>query len=207
VRPHVLKGVSQPSRLYLRADCERFALWKPYINDYIRTNHQAESTEKLKLIVYNSLTCAYEDPNSAGEVITSIARASKLWQHRSEGYIFDHVLLEVNGEPGLAGVDAARLRILLSLHFVSGLQVDLACVQMCQHILGPTNFPIFAYTGECKVVPTYIIRRTVHMVPRWSKEVIDLVQENIYPLEIFDRYEELILNTHSDQACWNVYYE
>jgi len=53
-----------------------------------------------------------------------------------------------------------------------------------------------------QIIPASNLLRKVHIVPMWNT-IIEEERDNV---DVYARYENFVLNSHSDQASWNYFY-
>lgn len=194
----------------------------PYImrlRAWIQANYQSDWEELsdaafqkiVKFDLYKAFQCVFQDINEVEKNIFKVARATDSWEHTLEGERYDFVVIkkEDAAEEGLAGINIGRLLIIVNASWhleEENYNYKLAVLRMLNRVPeGNDYFPVFRYTTTIEVVPLDRIERTAHMVPDWPTELVEnVLQEGT---DIYDHYERLIWNVHSDNACWNYYYD
>lgn len=205
---HALKGEQQKTKLMSTASDPCIQRWKPRIMSYLREQIPEGHQDALKISVYNTLVCQYTDINNEEKLIEQTARAAPRWAHRSEGAIYDFVA--INSKPqydGLAGIEVARLSIIFRIDTPNGTCYELVGVQLCER--GEDHgciLPVYRMTTEHRIFPAQLVARSLHMVPKWDERVIDMSEEE-EANDLYDQYEAILLNIHSDNAIWNQYYD
>jgi len=188
--------------------------YKDLIDDYIEVRYSnrfsVQELRELKYRVYNGIHCIYQNTNDPEKDLSIIARAVPRWSYGDDPNEtrYDFVILKTRPmEAGLAGIDIGRLRVLFETDLPDGQIAAFAVVRMLERVLGDTLLPVYKYTDQEVVVPTTLIVRNIHMVPRWNRPVVDLVEDPEDIRDIYDCYEHLLFNTHTDCAAWTYYYD
>jgi len=108
-----------------------------------------------------------------------------------------------NNEVGLAGIEIGRVKMFVDAS-IHGRLFRLAVIQTAVRIHDNTLLPCYRMNDEYAVIRSDVIQRSIHIVPRWDRALLNNPEAGT---EIYDNYEHVILNTHSDTAAWAKYYD
>jgi len=181
-----------------------------YLLERFAADLEMNVLEQSKFTVYNGIHCIYRNTNDPEKDLRLIARAVPVWRYGVDksGSRYDFVLLKTRpGEEGLAGIDIARLYILMEIQLPNEVVIPLAVVRMCERVLDNTLLPSYKYTNEELVIPVALIVRNIHMVPRWDRPLQPQRRSITLWNDIYDEYEQFLFNTHTDCAAWTYYYD
>jgi len=189
---------------------QRLRIWIE--NNYKSTWGNLNEDEFQKIVkfdVYTGFQCVYQDINEIERDICHIARAADEWKHIDDGERFDFVVINKSdiNEEGIDGIEIGRLLLITSARWTleeEDYVYKLAVVRMLGRIPSKDIFlPVFEYTENVEVVNLDRIVRTAHMIPHWPTEKAEIAG-NQY--DVYDKYEQMVWNIHTDNACWNYYY-